>query len=247
MVSERRICIIGSFDSEYDGHVATREAVIHAADARGAVINTRWATPDELGDPAAVLEGADAALIACRNPKHPRRLMPDVLHALTWLRTQGIPTLGIECGFQHMVLEVAREVMGHAEANSLAYDDQAAPPVIRGLDEDAGTLGRGRSKPQLRTFRLRSGTRLASLHPGQEEIEENFRSEFAINPDYVSELEGAGAAFSADGFLGETRFAAGLEWRAQPFFVGVAYLPQFGSRTDAPHPLFTALVDHAIA
>lgn len=241
----RRICIIGSFDSEYDGHLATREAVIHAADEQHAVINTRWVTPDDLGDPAAALEGTDAALVACRNPKHPRRLMADVLHALTWLRTRGVPTLGIECGYQHMVIEIAREVMGRPAANSVAYDDAADPPVIRGLDEDAGA--RGVVEPRPRLFRLRAGTRLAAIHEGRTEIEESFRSEYAVNPDYVAELEGAGAVFSADGFQGETRFAAGLEWRAQPFYVGVAYLPQFGSRAGAPHPLFRALVARALA
>jgi CTP synthase (UTP-ammonia lyase) len=244
----RRICIIGSFDSEYDGHIATRDAVIHAADARNAVINTRWVTPDELANPELALAGADAALIACRNPKHPRRLMPDVLHALTWLRKCGLPTLGIECGFQHMVIEIAREVMGRPQANSTAYEDRADPPVIRGLDADAGT--RGIVEPSIQSFQLRSGTRLAAVHAGSEWIEESFRSEFAVNPDYVGELEGAGAAFSIDGYRDrqarEGRFAAALEWRAQPFYLGVAYLPQFRSSPERPHPLIASLVDRAL-
>ena len=77
-------------------------------------------------------------------------------------------------------------------------------------------------------------------------VQESFRSEYAVNPDYVAELEGAGALFSADGFSGDRRFAAALEWRSAPFFAGVAYLPQFGSRPGAPHPLFEALVDRAL-
>ncbi|MEZ6197178.1 MAG: hypothetical protein R3F20_15830 [Planctomycetota bacterium] len=239
------ICIIGSFDSTYDGHLATRDAVVHAAAAERVVVNTRWITPDELSDPAAALAGARGAIVACRNPKHPRRLMPDVLGALTWLRRAGRPTFGIECGFQHMVIEIARDVLGHADANSVGYDEETTAPVLHRLDPDAPREA-GRA-PRPREFSVRAGSRLAAAYAGAPEIREPFRSEFTVNGDYVAELEAAGASFSADGRLGERRFAAAMEWGSLPYYLGVAFLPQFRSTRDEPHPLFRAFLRAAMA
>lgn len=238
------ISIIGTFDSEYDGHLATREAVVHAERELGAVLNTRWVTPDELGDPIAALDRSCGALVACRNPKHLRRLMPEVLAALTHLRALRLPVLGIECGYQHMLIESARETLGRPEANSTAYDEDTPLPVIRELDPDAVTARPMRRVPT--TFRLEPGTRLAEIHGGAGEVVEAFRSAYAANSDYVGDLTEAGVRFSAHGVRGERLFPAALERADLPFWVGVAYLPQFASRPQAAHPLFTAFVRAAL-
>ena len=39
----------------------------------------------------------------------------------------------------------------------------------------------------------------------------------------------------------------GLELTDHPFFVGVQYHPEFLSRPEAPHPLYVALVQAAVA
>ncbi|MEE9391363.1 MAG: hypothetical protein V3W41_02545 [Planctomycetota bacterium] len=240
---QTHISILGTFDGEYDGHVATRDAIIHAERALGVVINTRWITPDELSNPAESLADSCGVLIACRNPKHLRRLMPDVLASLTFAREKQLPTLGIEGGFQHMLIEYARVVAGHPEANSTAYDEDSFYPLLTRLAPD---LVGEKPREEPCAIKLSAGSRLREFYDGQEQITESYRSHYGLNADYMAELEAAGLAFSAEGEAFDRRFVAGFELPSLAFFVGVAFLPQHGSKKEHGHPLFRAFVESAL-
>ena len=66
---------------------------------------------DHVGRRRRALAGADALLIA---PGSPYRNMDGALSAITYARTRDVPLLGTCGGFQHIVVEYARNVLGVA-------------------------------------------------------------------------------------------------------------------------------------
>ena len=75
---------------------------------------------------------------------------------------------------------------------------------------------------------------------GKTEISERHRHRYEFNNEFREPLKGAGltlSGMSPDGRLVET-----VELSDRPFFVGVQYHPEFKSRPNKPHPLFTAFI-----
>ena len=79
---------------------------------------------------------------------------------------------------------------------------------------------------------------------GTNEISERHRHRYEFNNDYREVLQSAGltlSGFSPDGRLVET-----VELSDRPFYIGVQYHPEFKSRPNKPHPLFTAFIKAAL-
>jgi CTP synthase len=79
---------------------------------------------------------------------------------------------------------------------------------------------------------------------GRTEIWERHRHRYEINPAYYDRLEAAGLRITGRSVDGRVEV---LESPDHPFFLGVQYHPEFLSRPEAPHPLYLALVQAAIA
>jgi CTP synthase len=76
------------------------------------------------------------------------------------------------------------------------------------------------------------------------EISERHRHRYEFSNDYREILEKAGlclSGLSPDGRLVET-----VEIPGEAFFVGVQFHPEFKSRPNKPHPLFTGFVATAL-
>ena len=78
---------------------------------------------------------------------------------------------------------------------------------------------------------------------GAGEVMERHRHRYEVNNKYRETLESSGlvmSGLSPDGELVET-----AEVPDHPFMVGVQFHPEFQSRPNRPHPLFSALVGKA--
>jgi CTP synthase len=74
-------------------------------------------------------------------------------------------------------------------------------------------------------------------------VTERHRHRFEVNNDYREALESSGlvvSGVSPDGRLVET-----TEVKEQPFMLGVQFHPEFQSRPNRPHPLFSSFVGAA--
>ena len=239
-MSGPQITIIGDFDPQYLAHRALRESIVHCEEDLGVVVNTRWVAPNELSDIDESFGGSCAAIIAPRNPASPRQLWPEILSALSWLRDRRLPTLGIEYGYQHMIIELAREILGLDGANSTAYDDACAHPVITQLVSDEPPIDK--FKPRVIDVHVDDDTLLSRSYGQHGKVQESFRGHYVMNPDYLASFEDAGFAFPARGTIGGRDFIAAVEWNALPFYAGVAYLPQYASAPGRCHRLIRAVV-----
>jgi CTP synthase len=92
--------------------------------------------------------------------------------------------------------------------------------------------------------RLTPGSRAHEAY-GDEVIYERHRHRFEVNNEYRDVLERAGMVLS--GQSPDGRLVEIVELRDHPWFVASQFHPEFRSRPDRPHPLFTAFVRAAMA
>ena len=76
-------------------------------------------------------------------------------------------------------------------------------------------------------------------------IQERHRHRYEFNNEYRARFSEAGMTFS--GLSPDGKLVEIAEITDHPFMVGSQFHPEFLSRPNAPHPLFTGLIRSAIA
>jgi CTP synthase (UTP-ammonia lyase) len=223
-----RIRIIGDYEPRNVSHTASTAAVEHAAASLGVEVDVAWiATPAITSSEALALRDASGLLIA---PGSPYRSMDGALFAITHARTRNVPLLGTCGGFQHLVVEFSRNVLGIRDAEHAESSPDAPTHVITALS--CSLFG------QRMEVEIVPGTRAHAAYRRPASTE-RYYCNFGLNPEYVAALVGGGLVVSGTDQEGEVRI---LEHPGHPFFVGTLFVPQTSSAADAPHPLVGAFV-----
>lgn len=227
-----RVGIVGDRDPNKPTHPATDEALEHAAGALGVRVEAEWLPTEALvGRADGVLAGFDAILCA---PGSPYGSLEGALEAIRLAREGGIPLIGTCGGFQHVVLEYARNVLGFADAHHAEYDPSAFEPFISALSCSPFGL---RMK-----VAFEPGSNVRTFY-GSGEAEEEYRCNYGLAPDRRRLVERGGLrAVGVDGD-GEARV---LELPDHPFYVATLFVPQMTSSRENPHPLIVSLLRAAI-
>jgi CTP synthase len=243
------IALVGKYVDLPDAYLSPAEALKAGGFANDAQVNVRWVISDACEDPegaAAELDGVDGVLIP---GGFGVRGIEGKIGAIRYAREHGIPILGLCLGLQCMVIEVARDLAGLADADSAEFNPHTPYPVIATMaDQEDVVAGErdmgGTMRLGLYPAVLQPGTRVAEMY-GATLVEERHRHRYEVNNAYRGALEQAGLVFSGlspDGHLVE--FA---ELPSHPFFVGTQAHPEFLSRPTRPHPLFNGLIAAALA
>ncbi len=239
------VAVVGKYTSNGDSYKSIAEALIHAGIPNRTGVDLRWIESDLLektDDPASLLDGVDALLVA---PGFGGRGIEGKIEAIRHAREGGLPFLGICLGLQMAVIEYARNVVGLEGANSEEMEPNAPHPVIHLLPEQKDVVDKGATM-RLGTYpcNLVFGSQAAKLYGGTR-IEERHRHRFEVNNDYRERLQEAGMVIS--GVSPDYRLVETIEVPGHPFFVATQAHPEFKSRPNRPHPLFTGLVAAAVA
>jgi CTP synthase (UTP-ammonia lyase) len=126
------IGIIGDFDESNATHVATNSSIQHAAEVLGRRFDVAWLPTDRPQD-----FGLWHALLC--SPGSPYRDMTRALAGIQFARENELPFLGTCGGFQHLVLEYARNVAyGSTRATENYYCNFGLNPEYRAELENAG-------------------------------------------------------------------------------------------------------------
>ena len=226
--------VVGDYNPANETHLATTAAIKHAAARAGVAAEVSWIPTDELraGDELAARLAHDGLVIS---PGSPYRNMDGALAAIENARLRSIPVLGTCGGFQHMVLEYARNVAGFADAHHAEYDPDASSLFITPLSCSLGG--------QTMTVQIRGNT-LAAKAYGRATATERYYCDFGLNPDHVKTIVEAGLTVSGTDQDGEPRV---IELPSHPFFMGTLFVPQASSTPAAPHPVLVAFVRAASA
>ena len=226
-----------------DAYLSVAESIRHASWAAGCNVKIRWVDSEKLehaGD-TEPLAGLDGVVIP---GGFGYRGIEGKVRAARYGRESGLPTLGLCMGMQCMVIELARSALGTDDANSTEFDAFTPHPVIdllpeqRDLADKGGTMRLG-SYPCV----LTEGS-LAHRAYKQPIVLERHRHRFEFNNAYRELLETNGMRFS--GLSPDGRLVEIVEIPEHPFYLGTQYHPEFRSRPNRPHPLFTAFIQAAL-
>ena len=220
-----RIAIVGEFNRTFRPHVATNEAIAHSVAVEDLRIEVEWVSAGAID--AAFLQRYSAIWVA---PGSPYKSLDGALRAIRHARESAVPCLGTCGGFQHMVIEYARNVLGFADAQHAEYDPYASNLFVSKLECSLA----GRQLP----LTFAPDSRVAQIYQATEAVEQYYCN-FGVHPEKVSLLKSAALRISGWDPEGEIRV---VELPDHPFFIGTLYVPQARSTADRPHPLVTGFL-----
>ena len=236
------VALVGKYVELHDAYISVREALKHAALANGVELDLRWIHSTDLENDIGwdELEGVDAIVVP---GGFGSRGIEGKIRTATFARENKIPYLGLCLGMQVMVIEYARNVLHFDKANSSEFDRSTPAPVIdlmpdqHNVTEKGGTMRLG-----LYPCHLIPGTKARGAYQ-TELVEERHRHRFELNNEFRPELEEAGLVCS--GVSPDNRLVEITEVKDHPFMLGTQFHPEFLSRPNRPHPLFSAFVKAA--
>ncbi|MEO5510114.1 MAG: hypothetical protein ABIV28_09210 [Longimicrobiales bacterium] len=227
-----RVALIGDYDPSVIAHQAIPRALVLAATAVGTSVDGCWLATDRImSAPDALLPAFDAFWCV---PASPYRSTGGALHAIRFARESKRPFLGTCGGFQHAVLEFARNVIGIAGAAHAELEPTAVSPFLTALTcslvEVSGTIT------------LTPGSKLDDCY-GRGQIEEGYHCTYGLNENHRATLENAGMRFT--GFADDETVRS-FELDQHPFFVGTLFQPERAALRDAVSPPVCALLRAAL-
>ena len=149
-------------------------------------------------------------------------------------------------GMQTAVIEYARNVAGIKDATSGEFDPTAKNLVIDIMSDQKNATNKGGTM-RLGTYkcRLQPNTISASLYKA-DMINERHRHRYEMNNEFRAILQEKGLVVSGTSPDGELVEIVELSQNAHPFFVASQFHPEFQSKPNRPHPLFSGFIDAAI-
>ena len=236
------IGLVGKYTELHDAYLSVVEALHHAGYRHRAHICIRWIDSEEITQENAAekLAGLDGVIVP---GGFGSRGIEGMIRAVQYVREQGIPFFGICLGMQVAVIEYARNAAGLADAGSREFDENCRHKVIDFMPGQSDEVDKGGTL-RLGAFpcRILPGTTMERCY-GVSQISERHRHRYEFNNDYRGILQQKGltlSGISPDGKLVET-----VELTDRPFYVGVQFHPEFKSRPNRPHPLFTGFIQAA--
>ncbi|MBB4866663.1 CTP synthase (UTP-ammonia lyase) [Pseudomonas nitritireducens] len=166
-------------------------------------------------------------------PGSPYHDTEGALRAIRFARENQVPFLGTCGGFQHALLERARNVLGWSDAAHAEMDPQAARPVVSALPCSLLEVSE--------SIRLVPGSHLAAIY-GLAQIREGYRCSYGVNPQFQDELFGNSLRACAHDEDGNIR---ALEATDHPFFLATLFQPERKALAGIAVPLAEALLSAA--
>jgi CTP synthase len=239
-----RIAVVGKYVELRDAYMSVKEALYHATVAHHRDLKVEWIHSGDLekGKGAGLLDMVDGIVVP---GGFGYRGIEGKIDAAQFARTHRTPYLGLCLGMQVMCVEFARNVLGLDDANSTEFDSATEHPVIDLMPDqhDVANLG-GTMRLGVYPCVLQPGS-LAAAAYGAPVVDERHRHRFEFNNQFRDQFTATGARFS--GLSPDGRLVEIMEVADHPFMVGSQFHPEFLSRPNRPHPLFSAFVEAAIA
>ncbi|MFX1451777.1 MAG: CTP synthase [Promethearchaeota archaeon] len=224
-----KLAIIGDFNPKSETHIASNEAILHSKDLLQCDLDSYWINTKDITKET--FYQFDGFLIA---PGSPYSNMDNVINTIQFARENNIPCLGTCGGFQHMVIEYARNILNFKNAQHEEYNKNSSELFITKL---SCTL-KGREME----LNLTPNSKVASLY-GKNKVIEKYYCNFGVNPDYLQIIKNGPIHIVGSDREGEIRI---LEYPDHVFFIGTLYVPQVQSTKRTPHPLVTGFIEAII-
>ncbi len=237
------VALVGKYTSLHDAYISVVESLKHGGLAHKSNVTIRWVDSETVhnGNVAKVLDGVSGILVP---GGFGDRGTDGMIAAIQYARENNIPFLGLCLGMQLCIVEFARHVCGFNDAHSVELDPQTTHPVIHlmedqdGVEDIGGTLRLG-AYP----CALVEGSLAHKLY-GKGQISERHRHRYEVNNYYRGDLEKYGMLLS--GLSPDGRIVEMCELPSHVWFIATQAHPEFKSRPNHPHPLFSGFVGAAL-
>jgi len=224
-----RVALVGDRSPNVRAHVRIPALLTALAERDRLVLDAYW-IPTE--DASADLDGFDAIWLV---PGSPYRSEAGALAAARTARERNIPFLGTCGGFQHALLEYARNVCGltsarHAE-NAADLENALIVPLSCSLVGHEAAV------------RVEAGS-LAERVLGTRSTVERYQCSYGLSAEFLDVLREGGLRFTGVDENGEVRIA---ELPGHPFFLTTLFQPELAGDGSRAHPVIRALATAAHA
>jgi CTP synthase (UTP-ammonia lyase) len=228
----KRIAILGDFNPAYHTHHALNDSVRRVVRKFSQDLQFDWISTDVVNFRTAFNKLYCGLWIA---PGSPYKDMQNVIDAIQHVRENNIPTFGNCGGFQHMIIEFARNVCSIHNADHEETNADAVEPVISKL-----ACSLVQREEQL-TVTNKDSILFSILK--KESFTGKYFCSYGINEKYLPLLTSRGlktTATSQDGY------ARSFEIDNHPFFLGTLFQPALTSTNDHIDPLILEFVRRSI-
>ena len=221
-----RIALLGEYTPTFPPHAATDAAIAHSSAAANLQVAAEWISTAEISSD--LPDRFDGVWIA---PGSPYKDMEKTLRVIRYCREHRVPCFGTCGGFQHMVIEYARNVLGFVDAQHAEYDPYASRLFISRLA--CSLVGREMK------LSFAPDSQVARIY-GSAEARERYYCNFGVAPEAAELLKSGTLRVTGSDAEGEVRV---LELPGHPYFIGTLFVPQARSTPQQPHPLVTAFLE----
>ncbi len=223
-----KFACIGDYNSAVTAHQAIPKALELAGQLLNETIEYQWIdTVDITADSVDHLKSFDGMWVV---PASPYQNMDGALLAIRTARENNIPFMGTCGGYQHAILEFARNEMGYANAENAEVVPDAEFPLIAPL-----TCALVELDGQIK---LQAGSLALDLY-GSETITEQYRCSYGFNVAYLDLFAQTNLKVTGFDLDDDPRI---FELQGHRFFVGTAYQPERSALAGNNHPLITEFV-----
>ncbi|HID4130875.1 TPA: CTP synthase C-terminal region-related (seleno)protein [Pluralibacter gergoviae] len=220
-----RIALVGDVNPDVIAHKAIPLAIDDAAAVLALTVEYEWLATRDIQS-ADALSGFDAVWVV---PASPYQNADGAFIAIRHARENGLPFLGTCGGFQHAIIEYARNMLGWEDAAHAETDSEGRmviAPLACSLVEKSDVI------------ELRPNTLIAKAY-GRESIEEGYHCNYGIAPEFAAGLEAGPLRVSGWDEEGEIR---AVELTTHPFFVATLFQHERNALAGRPAPLVHAFL-----
>jgi len=236
------VAIAGKYTGLKDSYISILKALEHCEAELNVKVKVKWLETSEIEKGKKSVEremkGIDGLIVPGGFGK---RGVEGKIKCIEYCRKKNIPLFGLCLGFQLMLIEFARNVLGLRKGNSTEVEPKTSEPIIDLLPEQKKLEGLGGTM-RLGGFdvQLKSNTIAFKLYGKKKVIRERFRHRYELNPEYIQRFEEKGIVFS--GKAKKVPIMQILEFPKHKFFFATQFHPEFTSRPLKPNPCFLAFV-----
>jgi CTP synthase (UTP-ammonia lyase) len=195
-------------------------------------IRFQWYDTDKFDFEKAFGDGYSGLWIT---PGSPYKDMDNVLNAISFTRNNRIPTFGNCGGFQHMLIEYAKNVCQISKADHQETNPSGNELIIVKLA--CSLVGQS----EILTITRRDSMLNRIIGKGQ--FKGGYFCSYGLNDTYLKTLESKGLIFTAASEDGQMR---AFEMNDHPFYLGTLFQPAMTSNVNNPNPIIVEFVRRCI-
>ncbi len=242
-IGEINIGLIGKYVELKDAYKSINEALVHGGVENEYKVNIISIQSETINkqNVAEKLKDLHGILVA---PGFGGRGIDGKIIAITYVRENNIPFLGICLGMQCAAIEFSRNILGLKKAHTTEIDENTPYPVIDIMEEQKSVTNLGGSM-RLGSYDCKlNKNSIAFKEYKKENIKERHRHRYEFNNKYRTLFIENGMHLS--GINTDKDLVEIIELNNHPWFVGVQFHPEYRSTVKQPHPLFVGFIKAAI-